>query len=61
MGGNAMPFGSLTKLSAVALALLTGLEQSGFVPEGFSKALVEFFTLVAQTGVIWGFRNALAK
>ena len=54
-----MPFGSKTKLFAVVWAFLQAVESTGVVPEGTGKVLADLATIVAQAGVLWGFRDAL--
>lgn len=54
-----MPFGSKTKLFAVVWAVVSALETSGVIPEGTGKVVTDLVQIVAQAGVLWGFRDAL--
>ena len=53
--------GGKTKVFAAVWAILQGLETADVVPAGSLDTIAKLLEVVAQAGVLWGFRDAVAK
>ena len=53
--------GGKTKTFAAIVAVLQSLEVTEVIPAGSFQALVEVLKAVAAAGVVFGFRDAVAK
>jgi hypothetical protein len=54
-------FGGKTKFFAIVAAVATSLQASGVIPDGYVEAVVAVLQAVAAAGVVFGFRDAIAK
>ena len=61
MGNLFDAVGGKTKFFAAVWAVVQALEATGMIPAGSAETASHLVTVLAQAGVLWGFRDAITK